>query len=502
MGGTGMSAEIISLRDVHKSFAGVYALRGVTLSLREGEVHSLVGENGSGKSTLIKMIAGVHAPDRGQLLIRGREYPRYSPIHAIREGIHVIYQDFSLFPNLSVAENIVLTRSLATGARMVNWKQVKRLARQVVEKVGIDIDLDTPVEELPVAQKQLIAICRAVVDDARLIIMDEPTTALTEREIRRLFAVVDGLKAKGISMLFVSHKLNEVLEIADNVTIIRNGQVVAAGAVTEFDRESLVQHMTGRSVDETTYQGPESVSGQPVLKVDGLGRRGKFEDVSFELRPGEVVGLAGVLGSGRGDLALALFGLRPADKGHIEVDGRPVRIDSVQTAIANRIAYVPEDRLTEGLFMPQSIGRNILVSSIDRLKKRSRLVDQERAHDLVEDWIRDLAIKTPSAQQPVQTLSGGNQQRVVLAKWLATAPRVLILNGPTVGVDVGSKSEIHRIIQQLAREGMAVLMISDDLRELLQNCNRILLMRNGRIEDEFEAGTISETQLAKRLTGA
>ena len=321
-GVTRMSTEIIALRDVHKSFAGVHALRGVSLTLQEGEVHSLVGENGSGKSTLIKMIAGVHAPDRGQLLVHGREYPKYSPIQAIRDGIHVIYQDFSLFPNLSVAENIVLTRSIATGARLVNWRQVSQLARRVVEKVGIDIDLMAPVEELPVAQKQLIAICRAVVDDAKLIIMDEPTTALTEREIRSLFAVVDGLKAKGISMLFVSHKLNEVLEIADNVTIIRNGEIVAAGPVSEFDRESLVRHMTGRTVDETTYQGPKAVTGEPALKVAGLSRRGKFEDVSFELRGGEVVGLAGVLGSGRTDLALALFGLRPADEGQIEIDGR------------------------------------------------------------------------------------------------------------------------------------------------------------------------------------
>ena len=258
-----MKSDIISLHDVHKSFAGVYALRGVSLALRRGEIHSLVGENGSGKSTLIKVIAGVHTPDRGRVVINGQERVRLSPIDAIREGIHVIYQDFSLFPNLTVAENMVLTRSLAAGERFVNWREMRRIAGEVLARAEVELDLDAFVEDLPVAQKQLVAICRALVDDAKLIIMDEPTTALTEREIRALFRVVNGLREKGISSLFVSHKLNEVLEIADNVTIIRNGTKVAGGPVTMFSREALVQHMTGREVDETTYQGPPPPTKPP-----------------------------------------------------------------------------------------------------------------------------------------------------------------------------------------------------------------------------------------------
>lgn len=496
-----MDQTIISLREVHKWFAGVHALRGVSLTLRRGEVHSLVGENGSGKSTLIKIIAGVHSPDQGEVYINGQQYLRLTPLDAIREGVQVIYQDFSLFPNLSIAENIVLTRSLAAGERLVNRRRLRETARQVMARIGIDLDLDAPVEELPVAQKQLVAICRALVDNAKLIIMDEATTALTEREIRSLFEVVKTLKEQGIATLFVSHKLNEVLEIADNVTIIRNGAMVAGGPVAEYSRQALIRHMTGRDVDETTYQGPGKPSGDPILEVERLTKAGKFVDVSFKLYPGEVVGLTGVLGAGRTDLALALFGMRPADTGQIRIHGKPTRIQSVEDAIAHRIAYVPEDRLTEGLFMSQSISRNILVSSLDRLARRGKIIDRTKAQSVVDDWIREFRIVTPSSEQPVETLSGGNQQRVVLSRWLATSPQILILNGPTVGVDVGSKSEIHESIQQLAREGMAVLLISDDLREVLQNCNRILVMKNGRLVAEFEAGSITEWELARQLAG-
>lgn len=501
LGGVGMPETIIALKEVHKWFAGVHALRGVSLRLERGEVHSLVGENGSGKSTLIKIIAGVHAPDRGEVLINGKVYPRLTPLDAIREGVQVIYQDFSLFPNLSVAENIVLTRALAAGQRWIDRRQMREQARAAMARIGVELDLEAPVEELPVAQKQLVAICRALVDNARLIIMDEATTALTEREIRALFEVVKALKAQGIATLFVSHKLNEVLEIADNVTIVRNGTVVAAGPVAQYSRSALIRHMTGRDVDEMTYQGPQKPSGDPVLEVRGLGKAGRFFDVSFRLHAGEVLGLAGVLGAGRTDLALALFGLRPADEGEIRIDGRPVKIRSVRDAIAHRIAYVPEDRLTEGLFMSQSIGRNILVSSLDRLAGRASVVDRAQAQAMVARWIREFRIVTPSAEQPVETLSGGNQQRVVLSRWLATSPRILILNGPTVGVDVGSKSEIHETIQELARGGMAVLLISDDLREVLQNCNRILVMKDGRLVAEHQAGAVTEAELARQLSG-
>lgn len=494
--------DIISLHDVHKLFAGVVALRGVSLTLRRGEIHSLVGENGSGKSTLIKLIAGVYTPEHGQVFINGQQYDRLSPLVAIREGVQVIYQDFSLFPNLTVAENIVLPRSLASGERFVRWRQMYEVARQVVESIGVDLDLDALVEDLPVAHKQLVAICRSLIDNAKLIIMDEPTTALTEREIRALFDVTNNLKERGISTLFVSHKLDEVLEIADNVTIIRSGAKVAGGPVEQFSRADLVRHMTGRDIDETTYHGPGQSTLPPIVEVEGLSKAGKYEDVSMQLAPGEVVGLAGVLGAGRTDLALALFGLQPPDKGTIRINGKPVHIASVEDAIKHQIAYVPEDRLTEGLFMSQSISRNILVSSIDRLSDRGQMVNFAKADRLVHDWIRDFSIVTPSAQQPVETLSGGNQQRVVLSRWLATAPKILILNGPSVGVDVGSKSEIHDTIQQLAADGMAVLLISDDLRELLQNCNRILVMKNGRLDGEFLAGTITENQLADHLTGA
>lgn len=498
-----MNELFLEARHVRKSFAGVQALRDVSISVGRGEIRCLVGENGCGKSTLIKLIAGVYAPDEGELLIDGKSHKRLQPITAIREGIQVIYQDFSLFPNLTVAENIAMNYELARGRKLVDWKEVRRVAKSAIDQVDIQLDLSADVADLSVADKQLTAISRALLQNARLIIMDEPTTALTRKEVKSLFQVVKGLQARGISILFVSHKLNEVLEIADKVTIMRNGRVVADGDVSDYDWAKLVYHMTGREIRETAYSAPpRPQSGPGMFKVEGLGRKGSFADISFELNPGEIVGITGLLGSGRTELATALFGLRPADSGRVYIDGKPVRLRSVQDALRNRIGYVPEDRLSEGLFLTQSISKNIVASTIDRMLNRTRMISGRRMASAINGWISNLTIKTSSPELPVQSLSGGNQQRVVLAKWLATAPRVLILNGPTVGVDIGSKTDIHDTIRRLAREGMGVLIISDDIPELLQSCNRILLMRKGRIVEEFGGNTISENELARKLTGA
>lgn len=498
-----MSRPFLEVRNVSKSFSGVRALESVNLTINQGEIRCLVGENGSGKSTLIKIIAGVYAPDQGDIFVSGRPFKRLYPIDSIREGIQIIYQDFSLFPNLTVAENVALNYEMSRNRRFVNWREVHLVARQALRRIDVDIPLSARVEELSVADKQLVAISRALLQHARLIIMDEPTTALTRREVDSLFKVIKSLQQRGISILFVSHKLNEVYEIAEKITILRNGRNAADGDTSEFDRDKLIYYMTGRQVEQSFYErGTDGAQVNPLLKVENLSRQGEYGDISFELFPGEILGIVGLLGAGRTELAMSLLGLRPPDSGRIYIDGKPVRIRSFEQAVKKGIGYVPEDRLTQGLFLQQSIGRNIVVGTIDKYLNRLRLIDSGKVNGQIGKWIGDLSIVTPSPLLPVQSLSGGNQQRVVLAKWLASNPRILILNGPTVGVDVGSKAEIHAIIRELARQGVGIILISDDIPEVLHNCNRILLMRKGRITEEFAARTVTEGELVRKLSGA
>jgi simple sugar transport system ATP-binding protein len=494
-----MAEPFIVLRSISKSFAGVHALKNVDLTIHKGEIRCLAGENGCGKSTLIKMISGIYQPDSGTIEINGKKLSHLTPMDAIREGIQVIYQDFSIFPNLTVAENIALNYQVAQNKHWINWKNVYRIAAEAVKKIGFQIDLKAKVESLSVADKQLVAISRALLQNAKLIIMDEPTTALTQKEVNVLLDIIRDLQRDGISILFVSHKLDEVYEVSNKLTIMRNGHNVIDGDIADIDRAKMVEYMTGRKI-EPNYYTPVIQKSEPLLKVENITRQGEFLDVSFELHSGEILGITGLLGSGRTELAKALFGLSPIHSGQISLEGSPVAIRSVHDAIRSRIAYVPEDRLTEGLFLPQSIGKNIVISIVDRLLKKSKLVDQRKMNDEIDKWIEDLKIKTPSPDLPVQALSGGNQQRVVLAKWLATHPKLLILNGPTVGVDIGSKADIHAIIRSLAEQGVGVIVISDDLSEVIQNCNRILLMKKGEIVDQFDNMSISEQELGQRLS--
>ena len=496
-----MADAFLTLNHISKSFAGVQALDDVSLVVKPGEAHCLVGENGSGKSTLIKIIAGVVTPDSGDIVINDRSFQRLHPMDAIREGIQVIYQDFSLFPNLTVAENIALNYQLSRNVRVVRWGQVHQIAQTALDKIGVRLPLDVEVESIPVADKQLVAICRALVQNARLIIMDEATTALTEKEIRALFRVIRNVQQEGVAVLFVSHKLNEVLEIADKVMIIRNGRVVVDTDVASLDRSKLTYYMTGRQIEEADYDY-RPTNEQPLLEVRHLSSRGNFEDISFALRPGEILGITGLLGSGRTELALSLFGVLPVDSGEILIDGQPARVRDIQSAIHHGIGYVPEDRLTEGLFLDQSISRNIVIRTIDTLTRPGGLLSISQVNRQVRYWVEQLSIKTHDPELPAKSLSGGNQQRVVLAKWLASKPRILILNGPTVGVDVGSKMELHEIIKNLAREGIGILVISDDIPELLHLCNRILLMRRGRVAGVFDRPEITEAELTARLTEA
>ena len=495
-----MADELLRLTGIHKSFAGVHALRGVDLTIEYGRIHCLVGENGCGKSTLIKIIAGVYERDAGTVVIHGKEFDQIHPIDAIREGIQVIYQDFSLFPNLTVAENIALNEELAEGRRLVSWGHVRRIARDALDQIEVDLPLDALVDEMSVANKQLIAIAKALRQNAQLIIMDEPTSALTEREIRALFTVIRKLQERrGIAFLFVSHKLNEVLEISETIIVMRNGRIVSAGDRSEYDNARLVFEMTGHTIAEKSYDFRPDREEPPLLRVEGLTSADALQDISFELWPGEIVGVTGLLGSGRTELALALYGMIPIESGHIYIDQQEVEIKSIQDAITHGIGYVPEDRLTEGLFLEQSIGNNVVVRIIDHLRGKFGLTDKKQVDTEVSEWVDRLRIKTSDPKLPVATLSGGNQQRVVLARWLASKPRIMILNGPTVGVDIGSKDELHDMMKQLASEGMGLLVISDDIPELLQTCNWILLMRHGRIVERFAPRDTDENELSAKL---
>ncbi|MCU0918001.1 MAG: sugar ABC transporter ATP-binding protein [Planctomycetes bacterium] len=493
-----MRPAIVAARNISKSFGGVQALREVSVALHRGEIRGLVGENGSGKSTLIQILAGVLGPDAGEIVVDGKTHAHLDPREAIRAGIQVIYQDFSLFPNLTVAENLALNTELEHGTRFVSRRRRRRIATAALARLGRDIDLTQTVAELSVADKQLVAIARALLHNARVIIMDEPTTALTQREVQTLFGIVADLKAQGMSLLFVGHKLQEVLALCDAITVLRNGRNVAEGEAAQFSPGDLVRHMTGRHLQGRPRATTVS-EDEDLLKVTDLSKAGAFAHVSFAAGAGEVVGITGLLGSGRTELALSLFGLAPADSGTIEIAEQAVRIRSVPDALRAGIAYVPEDRLTEGVFAEQSIERNLAISGLSAWAHPAGWISPARLRRVVAPWLGRLRIQTPSARMPVAGLSGGNQQKVVLGRWLATQARVLILNGPTVGVDVGAKADIHAQIRELVGHGLTALLISDDLRELAEVCDRILVMHRGRIVREIPAAGCDENALAREL---
>jgi len=494
-----MEEELIVIENIEKRFPGVHALSDVSLTLKKAEIRCLAGENGSGKSTLIKVISGIYKPESGSISVEGRKYKSLQPIEAIRHGVQVIYQDLSLFPNLTVAENLALNSYLGNNKKIIKWKDVRNIASLALSKINVDIDLNRIVGSLSVADKQLVAISRALLNNAKIVIMDEPTTALTQKEVDSLFQIILNLKEMGISTLFVSHKLREVIEISEEITILRNGKKVAEGSIDQFDEPKIVYHMTGHEVGSDRYEYKPQEKKSPVLSVQDFSSTGHFENLSFDIHAGEIIGITGLLGSGRTELALSLFGIHKHDSGKVLVDGEEIQISSINDAVNSGIAYVPEDRLSEGLFLQQSIARNTFVSILDRLQNKLGFVDFDEADTTVDNWIENLSIATPSKDVPVSSLSGGNQQRVVLARWLATNAKILILNGPTVGVDIGSKEEIHNKLRELARDGLAVVIISDDIPEIVKNCNRIFVMHKGRIVERLEGSETHENEIVAIL---
>ncbi|MBN7776262.1 MULTISPECIES: sugar ABC transporter ATP-binding protein [Nitratireductor] len=494
-----MSEYLIELKNISKRFGGVRALDGVSIGIRPGEIHCLAGENGSGKSTVIKVMSGIYTPEEGEILIDGTAVSRLDPIMAVQKGVQVIYQDFSLFGNLTVAENLALNTYLLEGRSRMDWPRAREMAREVLARLDVEIDIDAEVETLPTSGKQIVAIARALLARARLIVMDEPTTALTGHEVDALFGIVRDLQKQGIAVLFVSHKMREMLEISERLTVFRNGKKVAEGAMSEFDEPAITRAMTGLELDDEPYEPEIPADAAPALEVEGLTVSGSVDDVSLTLRPGEIVGISGLIGSGRTELARALFGMENASARRFRVAGKDVLPRSVQEAISLGIAYVPEDRLSEGLFLTQSIERNMVVSILDRLR-RGLFLDRDAMRGKTEEMFAAMQIAAPSPETAVGNLSGGNAQRVMLGRWLLTGAKVLILNGPTVGVDVGSKAKIHHIIRDLAREeGVAVLMISDDVPELTGNCNRIHVMHEGRFVGAFSGAEMTEDAINDSL---
>jgi rhamnose transport system ATP-binding protein len=480
--------ELLRAESITKSFAGVHALRGASFDLRAGEVHALIGENGAGKSTLIKIVTGAETMDGGTLEVAGRTVTHMNPRAARGLGISAIYQQPALFPHLTVAENVALRVEPEGLWRRVDWRVRRQRAAELLERIGASCGVDRLVSTLTMPEQQLVEIASAIGADARILILDEPTASLSEREVQRLFGVIELLRSRGAGMIYISHRLEEVLALADRVTVMRDGEVVATRTRTELRRAELVELMVGRALAAPVPRSSNDTHGV-ALELRGVAQRALgIRDISLTVSAGEILGLAGLVGSGRTQLAQTIFGLAPLDAGEIRLRGRTHRIDSPEVAIRLGIGYVPEDRPLHGVVEEMSIAGNTSLASL-RAVARAGLIDRSRERAMAERYVAELRIKAPSVEARVRSLSGGNQQKVALARWLSTEPSVLILDEPTQGVDVGSKAEIHEIIRSLARRGVAVLMISSELPEILALSDRIAVMRAGTI-----AGTLSRDE--------
>jgi rhamnose transport system ATP-binding protein len=493
-----MTRPLLQLSKVTKSFGAVQALRGVSFDLMAGEVHALLGENGAGKSTLIKVISGAHTPDEGSMEVDGRAVADLTPARARALGIACIYQQPALFPDLTVVENIGLRLEQPGGARMVNWGERRRQASQLLSSIGAAIPIEAEIGELSMPEQQLVEIACALGAGARVILMDEPTASLTQREQHLLFAVVRELRQSRVGVLYISHRLEEIFALADRVTVLRDGESLGTTRVDEINETSLIRKMVGREVSQI-YPATRNEPGRLVLELRGVScTTGGVSGVNLQVRAGEVVGLAGLVGAGRTELARILFGITPADSGTILLDGKPVQIRSPREAVEHGIAYVPEDRRRHGVILEMGVAENISLANHRHLFPGGWLrFEAEQA--LALKFIQELSVKAEGPNAAAGTLSGGNQQKVSIARWLATGPKVLILDEPTQGVDVGAKQEIHRIIRQLADEGLAVLMISSDLPEVQGMSDQIAVMRAGKITAVLPGHTDSPRIMAAAL---
>ena len=493
-----MSEYILELSNITKRFGGVEVLHGVSFRLRPGEVHALLGENGAGKSTLIKVVTGVHQPDGGEIYLNDKHVHFNDPLQARLAGIAAIYQELSLCPDLNVAENIFLGRQPTMVGGRINWRKLYSEADRLLTSLGVHLDLREKARNLSIAQMQSVEIARAFSLNARILIMDEPTSSLTLSEVAELFGLVRRLRNEGTAIIFISHRLEELFEVADRVTVLRDGSYVDTRQVKDVTRDELVRLMVGRTINNL-FPKQEVEPGEIALKVNHLSSTGIFEDISFELRRGEILGMAGLVGAGRTDVARAIFGVMPPTSGTIEVEGRQVEITSPQQAIDLGLAYVPEDRQLHGLISAMDITSNISLPILKEYTRRGWLMDKvERAAAF--NAARQMEVRANTLWQLARTLSGGNQQKVVLAKWLSTKPRILILDEPTRGIDVGTKAAVHALMSNLAAEGIAILMISSELPEVLGMSDRILVMHEGHMTGLFNHAEATQEKIINAAT--
>lgn len=477
--------SLVELKGISKSFASVRVLQDISFDVRPGEVHALVGENGAGKSTLIKIMGGVHRADEGEIRVNGALVHFASPRASAASGIAVVHQELLLFPDLSVAENIFMGHAPRTGWGALDWPQMRERSRDLLDRLqSHHIDVDALVGSLSVANRQRVEIARALSQDARVLIMDEPTASLVEEDVQQLLSIVRLLRDKGVGIVYVSHKLPEIFALADRVTVLRDGARVGTAPIGELDERKLVSMMVGRPIDQLFPKQATKI-GAPLLELRNLSFGQVVRDVSLTLHAGEILGIAGLIGSGRTELALTIFGITPATSGRVLIDGQAARIDSPRQARDLGIAYVPEDRGLQGLVRPQSIAENISLTVLKSLATGT-LIDHRKEEKLARESITKFGIRARGPRQIVRQLSGGNQQKVVLAKWLATEPRILIMDEPTRGIDVGAKSEIHALMSALAARGLGILMISSELPEVLGMSDRVLVMKNGAMVADFD----------------
>lgn len=495
-----MPDVLLSLENISKSFPGVRALDNVSLEVCAGEVHAVVGENGAGKSTLMKVLTGALPKDAGSIRLDGQELSIQGPADALRVGINMIHQELTLIPYLDVGQNIFLGREPTRAGGRIDWPALYEGARARLALVGIGIDPRAVVGELSIAQQQMVEIGKALSRQARIIVMDEPTSTLTERETERLFQLIGSLKSEGVSVIYISHRIEEVFLVADKVTVLRDGQVVGTQPVSEVTHAQLVRMMVGREISDL-YQKQAVERQNVVLQVRRLSSAGFLQEITFDLFRGEVLGIAGLVGSGRSTLARTLFGVEKATQGEIRIEGHLAMIDSPRAAIRLGIGLVPEDRKEQALFLNMGVDENIVMSGISRFT-RAGLLDFGRMREAAQEYVRTLEIRTPSLRQRERNLSGGNQQKTVIARWLMLGPRILILDEPTRGIDVGAKAEIHALMSRLAQQGVGILMISSELPEILGVSDRILVMREGQIVAEFDQEQATQEAVMLAATSA
>lgn len=495
-----MTSTLLEMKGISKSFPGVKVLEQVDFTLHRGEVHALMGENGAGKSTLMKILGGIYTKDSGSTTVNGNVYDIASPSMAQNLGIVIIHQELNMVPHLTVMENIFLGREFTYGkSKLINWRRMRQESHRYLSQLGLNIDPGTLVNELSVGQQQMVEIAKALSMKAEILVLDEPTAALTDREIEALFLVIASLKEKGVGMIYISHRMEEIFRICDQVTVMRDGHYIGTEYIANTTMDHLVKMMVGREIKDR-FPKVKVTLGEEKLTVNGLTQKGKLHDISLSVRAGEIVGIAGLMGAGRTELAKALFGVTPIDRGTISINGKPVSIHKPSDAIHAGIGLITEDRKDEGLLLPLSVNDNLALPNLKILSSFG-FMNRSKERELSDSMIKKLLIKTPNSEQKVGSLSGGNQQKVVIGKWLATNPQVLILDEPTRGVDIGAKKEIYDLMNELVSQGVAILMISSELPEVLGMSDRILVMHEGKISGEFTQEDASQEKIMLSATG-